>query len=147
MDRQFVELAILLYDCGVSLRKGKRVLGLIGIERSHVAIRTWIQKFGQRLSEAGRRPAADLPAAVLMDEKAVIQPCQEFAVFAVVDPETHHLLHAAVAPSRNTLITPRFLTELAELYGRAPPIVVRDWPAMAPSSPSSVLHGSSVTIA
>ena len=70
MDRQFVELAILLYDCGVSLRKVKRVLGWIGIERSHVAVWAWIQKFGWWLSEAGRRPAADLPAVVSMDKTA-----------------------------------------------------------------------------
>lgn len=37
-DRQLVELAILQYDCGVSLRKVERVLGWIGVERSHVAI-------------------------------------------------------------------------------------------------------------
>ena len=56
MDRQSVELAILLYNHGVSLRKVKRVLGWLGVERSHVAIWKWIQKFGQKLTEAGRRP-------------------------------------------------------------------------------------------
>lgn len=122
-DRQFVELAILLYDCGVSFRK---------VERSHVAIWTWVQKFGQRLSEAGRRPAADLPAVVLLDETAVTQHGEEFTLFAAVDPETRHLLHAAVAPSRNTLTTRRFLTELAELYGRVPPIVVTDGASYGP---------------
>jgi transposase-like protein len=125
-DRQFVELAILLYDCGVSLRKVERVLGWIGVERSHVAIWKWVQKFGQRLNEAGRRPAADLPAVVLMDETAITQHGEEFTLFAAVDPETRHLLYASVAPSRNTLTTRRFLTELAELYGRVPPIVVTD---------------------
>ena len=122
-DRQFVELAILLYDCGVSFRK---------VERSHVAIWTWVQKFGQRLSEAGRRPAADLPAVVLLDETAITQHGEEFTLFAAVDPETRHVLHAAVAPSRNTLTTRRFLTELAELYGRAPPIVVTDEASYGP---------------
>jgi putative transposase len=131
-DRQFVELAILLYDCGVSLRKVKRVLGWIGVERSHVAIWTWVQKFGQRLEEAGRRPAADLPAVILMDETAVTQHGQEFTLFAAVDPETRHLLHASVAPSRNYLTTRRFLTEIAELYGRVPPIVVTDGASYGP---------------
>jgi transposase-like protein len=51
------ELAILLYDSGVSLRRVKQVLGWIGVERSHVAIWKWIQKFGQRLGEADRRPS------------------------------------------------------------------------------------------
>ena len=131
-DRQFVELAILLYDCGVSLRKVERVLSWIGVERSHVAIWSWIQKFGQRLSEAGRRPAADLPAVVLMDETAVTQHGQEFTLFAAVDPETRHLLHASVAPSRNYLTTRQFLTEIAELYGRVPPIVVTDGVSYGP---------------
>jgi len=53
-DRQFVELVILLYDFGVSLRKVERVLGWIGVKPSDVAIWGWIQKFGRRLGEAGR---------------------------------------------------------------------------------------------
>ena len=131
-DRQSVELTILLYNHGVSLRKVKRVLGWLGVERSHVAIWKWVQKFGQKLTEAGRRPAADLPAVVLMDETAITQQGKEFTLFAAVDPETRHLLHAAVAPSRNTLRTRRFLAELAELYGRAPPIVVTDGATYGP---------------
>lgn len=99
-DRQFVELAILLYNHGVSLRKVARVLGWLGVDRSHVAIWTWIQKFGQQLEEAGRRPAADLPAVVLIDETAITQQGEEFTLFAAVDPNTRHLLHASVAPSR-----------------------------------------------
>jgi transposase-like protein len=131
-DRHLVELAILLYNCGMSLRKVERVLGWLGVERSHVAIWKWIQKFGQRLNEAGRRPAADLPAVMLMDETVVKQRGQEFTLFAAVDPDTRHLLHASVAPSRNTLTTRRFLTELAELYGRVPPIVVTDGASYGP---------------
>jgi transposase-like protein len=125
-DRQVVELAILLYNFGVSFRKVARVLGWIGVERSDVAVWGWVQKFGQRLSEAGRRPAADLPAVLLMDETVIKQRGQEFVLFAAVDPDTRHLIHAAVAPSRNYLTTRRFLTEIAELYGRAPPILVTD---------------------
>ena len=131
-DRQSVELAILLYNHGVSLRKVKRILGWLGVERSHVAIWKWVQKFGQKLTEAGRRPAADLPAVVLMDETTITQQGEKFTLFAAVDPETRHLLHASVAPSRNTLTTRRFLAELAELYGRAPPIVVTDGATYGP---------------
>ena len=116
----------------MSLRKVARVLGWLGVERSHVAIWTWIQKFGRRLTEAGRRPAADLPAVLLLDETVVNQRGQEFTLFAAVDPETRHLLHSSVAPSRNTLTTRRFLTELAELYGRMPPIVVTDGASYGP---------------
>lgn len=131
-DRQFVELAILLYDYGVSFRKVAQVLKWIGVKRSHVAIWTWIQKFGQRLDEAGRRLAADLPAVVLLDETAITQDGEEFTLFAAVNPETRHLLHAAVAPSRNYLTTWRFLEELGELYGRVPPIVVTDRASYGP---------------
>ena len=131
-DRQSVELAILLYNHGVSLRKVKRVLGWLGVERSHVAIWKWIQKFGQKLTEAGRRPAADLPAVVLMDETALTQQGEEFTLFAAIDPETRHLLHASVAPSRNTLTTRRVSQGTAELSGRIPPIVVTDGATYGP---------------
>ena len=141
-DRQVVELAILLYNFGVSFRKVARVLGWIGVERSDVAVWNWVQKFGQRLSEAGRRPAADLPPVLLMDETAIKQRGQQFVLFAAVDSETRHLIHASVAPSRNYLTTRRFLTEITELYGRAPPIVVTDGASTAPSSPDLVSHAS-----
>ncbi|WP_435186695.1 IS6 family transposase [Halobellus sp. EA9] len=125
-DRQVVELAILLYNFGVSFRKVARVLGWIGVERSDVAMWSWVQKFGRRMREAGRRPAADLPAVVLIDETVVKQRARQFVLFAAVDPETRHLIHTSVAPSRNYLTTRRFLTEIAELYGRMPPILVTD---------------------
>lgn len=37
-DRHVVEVAILLDDCGVSLRRGSQVLGWLGVERSHVVV-------------------------------------------------------------------------------------------------------------
>jgi putative transposase len=125
-DRHLVELAILLYDCGVSLRRVSQVLGWIGVGRSHVAIWQWVQKFGQRLAEADRRPAADLPAVLLLDETVIKQRGEQFMLFAAVDPETRHLLYAAIAPSRNYLTTRRFVEELRELYGRLPPLIVTD---------------------
>ena len=67
-----------------------------------------------------------------MDETAIKQQGEEFTLFAAVDPETRHLLDASVAPSRNTLTTRLFLAELAELYGRAPPIVVTDGATYGP---------------
>ena len=146
-ERQLNEVALLLYNFGVSLRKVEQVLGWIGIKRSDMAIWKLIQKFGRRLGEAGRRPAAGLPAVVLMDETAVTQHGQEFTLFAAVDPETRHLLHAVVAPSRNYLTTRRFLEEIGDLYGRVPPIVVKTGPATAPSSPNSVSHASSAAMA
>lgn len=128
-DRQHVELAILLYDCGVSPRKVSRVLGWIGVERSHVAVWTWIQKFGRRLRKAGRRPAADLPAVLLMDETAITHQGEEFTLFA------------AVAPSRNTLTPRRFPSGIAEVYGRAPPIVVTDRASYGPVfTPLGITH-------
>jgi hypothetical protein len=45
-DRQLDRLAILLYNHGVSLREIGRVLGWLGVDRSHVAIWKWIRKFG-----------------------------------------------------------------------------------------------------
>jgi len=45
-DPQVVELAILLYNFGVSFRKVARVLDWIGVERSDVAVWNWVQKFG-----------------------------------------------------------------------------------------------------
>lgn len=121
-DCQVVEVAILLYNFGVSFRKVARVIGWVCVKRSDVAMWTWVQKFGQRLEEAGRRFATDLSAVQLMDETVVTQHGHEFVLFAAGDLETRHLVHAAVAPTRNYLTARLILTEIAELYGRAPPM-------------------------
>jgi len=69
---------------------------------------------------------------MLLVETAIKQRGEEFTLFVAVDPETRHLLHAAVAPSRNYLTTRRFLAELGELYGRLLPIVVTDGASYGP---------------
>ena len=100
MDFPIVKLALLLYNCGVSLRRVSEVLGWMGVERSHVAVWTWIQKLGWQLGEAGRRPDTDLPAVCLSDETAISQHGEEFALFAAFDSETSHILHAEVADTK-----------------------------------------------
>jgi putative transposase len=101
-DTFVVELAIILYDSGVSLRKTKRVLGWIGVECSHVAVWNWIQKFGERLSATGWRPVAELPPTILLDETVVVQHGKQFVLFAALDPATREVVHLGVAPSRNS---------------------------------------------
>jgi putative transposase len=102
-DAFVVELAIVLYNSGVSLRKTKRVLGWIGVECSHVAVWNWIQKFGERLSATGRQPVAELPSTILLDETVVVQHGEQFVLFCALDPATREVVHLGVAPSRNYL--------------------------------------------
>lgn len=47
-------------------------------------------------------------------------------LFAAVDPETRHLLHAEVTHKQNYLAAWRFFEHVREVYGRVPPIVVTD---------------------
>ena len=121
-----VELAIGLYNSGVSLRKTERVLGWIGVERSHVAVWNWIQKFGERLSATGRQPVAEVPSRILLDEPVVVQHGEQFVLFAALDPATREVVHLGVAPSRNYLTTRRFLEEIEDLYGGLPEVVITD---------------------
>lgn len=94
--------------------------------------------------DADRRRAADLPAVCLLTETAISQYGEEFMLFAAVNPQTRHLLHAEVAPTRNYLTSWRFFEYLRELYSRGPPIVVTDGATMAPSSLNQPSRTSSV---
>lgn len=47
----------------------------------------------------------------------VKQQGEGFTLFVAVDPETRHLLHAAVAPWRNYLTTRRFLSGIPNCAG------------------------------
>lgn len=125
-DAFVVELAIVLYNSGVSLRKTQRVLGWIGVECSHVAVWNWIQKFGGRLLATGRQPVAELPSTILLNETVVVQHGEQFVLFAALDPATREVVHLGVAPSRNYLTTRRFLEEIEALYGNLPEVVITD---------------------
>ena len=78
-DHQVVELASPLYNFRVNFRRVAHVPGWIGVKWSDGTVWNWIQKFGPRLNEVGRRPAADLPAVLLTDETA-IKACLSLAV-------------------------------------------------------------------
>ena len=104
-----VELAIVFHNSGVSLRETERVLGWIGVERSHVAVWNWIQKFGERLSVTGWRPVAEVPSRILLDETVVVQHGEQFVLFAALDPATR-----------------RFLEEIEKPYGGLPEVVITD---------------------
>ena len=125
-DLFVVELAIVLYDSGVSLRKIQRILGWLGVDRSHVAVWNWLQKFGQGLSATGRQPVAELPETILLDETVLRQRGEQFVLFAALDPDTREVVHLSVAPSRNYFTTRRFLTELEAIYGTLPETVITD---------------------
>ena len=116
-DRFYVELAIVLYNSGVSLRKTQRVLGWLGVSRSHVAIWTWLQHFGERLVATGSQPVTTLPSTILLDETVIRQRGEDFVLFAALAPDTREVVHLSVAPSRNYLTTWRFFRETEELYG------------------------------
>jgi transposase-like protein len=125
-DRGIVELALVLYNAGLSLRKVELVLSWLGVERSHVSIWRWVVKFGQRLTATGRRPVAAVPPRVMLDETVVRQRGQEFTLFAALDPATRRIVHLNVYPVRNYLTTRLFLTEIEHLYGTVPSTIVTD---------------------
>lgn len=125
-DRGAVQLALVLYDAGLSLRKTQRVLGWLGVERSHVAIWKWIQTFGRRLLAANRQPVETLPSTVLVDETAIFQRGRQFTLFAAVTPTTREVVHLDVAPTRNYLTTRRFFEGIRAIYGQLPAVVITD---------------------
>lgn len=125
-DRFTVELAIVLYNSGVSLRKTRRVLRWLGVERSHVAIWKWIVKFGERLAATGRQPVVALPSTILMDETVVRQRGEDFVLFAALTPETREVVHLSVYASKSYLTTRLFFAEIEQLYGTLPKTVITD---------------------
>jgi transposase-like protein len=52
-DRGIAELALVLYNAGLSLRKFELVLSWFGVGRSHVSIWRWVVTFGQRFAATG----------------------------------------------------------------------------------------------
>ncbi|MDY6775054.1 MAG: IS6 family transposase [Halobacteria archaeon] len=123
-DESYVELGLVLYDAGLSLRKTEKVLNWLGVDVSHVAVWEWVNKLGEKLT--GSQPVNDLPDVILMDETSITQSGEEFTLFAALHPETREVVHLNLYPTRNYLTTTKFLREIEEIYDELPEAVVTD---------------------
>jgi transposase-like protein len=105
-----MKLGIQLHLAGLSLSDTVSVLAGLGVDRCRSTVHNWIQKADLQPTE-GRNPNY-----VAVDETVIRVNDQRYWLFAAVDPDTNHLLHVRLFPTRNQALTEMFLAELREKH-------------------------------
>ena len=101
-----------LHAAGCSLRETAAVLGLLGIERTHGAVWSWVHRLADSV---GDLPSAQ-PTRVAVDETAVRINGEWSWVYAAINLDTKLLLDAAVFGRRGTDPAAAFLHGLTQKH-------------------------------
>src|SRR6056297_4133453 len=104
--------AVRLHAAGCSLRETAAILGLLGVERTHGAIWSWVH----RLADSVGDPPSATPTRVAVDETAVRINGEWSWVYAAIDLETKVLLDAAVFGRRGADPAAAFLHGLTQKH-------------------------------
>jgi putative transposase len=84
--------AVRLHTSGCSLRETAEILELVGVERTHGAVWSWVH----RLADSVGNPPTPAPSRVAVDETAVRINGGLSWVYAAINLETKMLLDVAV---------------------------------------------------
>ncbi|MDF9748570.1 IS6 family transposase [Natrinema salsiterrestre] len=108
--RQLMELGIRLHLAGLSFSNTVRELEKFGVERSRKAVHDWVHK-------CDLQPAVDEnPNHIALDETVIQLDEYRYWLYTAVDPETNKILHIRLYSTTTTVLTERFLQELAEKH-------------------------------
>lgn len=103
-----MKLSVRLYLAELLPSDSISIFGELGIDRYRTTVHRWVQK-------ADLQPAEGQdPNYVAVDETVIRVNDRRYWLFATVDPDTNHLLHVRLLPTRNQAPTEMFLAELRE---------------------------------
>ena len=101
-----------LYFLGLSFRNVSRVIEPF-VQRSHVAVWEWVQKFNPKQIYPCKRVSA-----FLIDETMIQIGNTKSWLWVAVEPVHRVVLGVYISRHRNMLVTEHFLYSLVEKYGR-----------------------------
>ena len=104
--------AVRLHAAGCSLRETAAILELLGVERTHGAVWSWVH----RLADSVGDPPSATPTRVAVDETAVRINGELSWVYAAIDLETKVLLDVALFGRRGTEPAAAFLHGLTQKH-------------------------------
>jgi putative transposase len=107
--------AIHLYFLGLSLRNISKALSCLHIvNRSHTAIRDWIQKYKPKRLFYKRSNISEF----IIDETQIKAGSEYIWLWVAIGPEDRQILALDTSKERNMLIAERFITGLVRNHGK-----------------------------
>ena len=107
--------AIHLYFLGLSLRNTSKALSCLHIvNRSHTAIRDWIQKYKPKRLFYKRSNISEF----IVDETQIKVGSEYIWLWVAIEPENRRILALDISKERNMLIAERFIAGLVRAHGK-----------------------------
>lgn len=109
--------AMHLYFLGLSLRNTSKALsGLHIVERSHTAIRDWIQKYQPERMFYRRSKISEF----IVDETQLKVGSELIWLWVAIEPENRQILALSISKERNMFVAERFIGGLVKRHGQHP---------------------------
>jgi putative transposase len=105
-------VAVRLHAAGCSLRETAAILGILGVERSHGAVWSWVHLLADSVGD----PPSAQPTRVAVDETTVRINGEWSWVYTAIDLDTKVLFDAAVFGRRGTDPAAAFLYNLTQKH-------------------------------
>ena len=107
--------AMHLYFLGLSLRNTSKALSCLHIvNRSHTAIRDWIQKYKPKRLFYKRSNISEF----IVDETQIKVGSEYVWLWVAIEPENRRILALDISKERNMLIAERFIAGLVRAHGK-----------------------------
>ncbi|MGN6560258.1 MAG: DDE-type integrase/transposase/recombinase [Candidatus Nitrosocosmicus sp.] len=104
--------ALHLYFDGLSLRKTSIALSRF-VNRSHTAIRDWIQKYKPKKLSYLRKKIDEY----IIDETLIKVGSEYFWLWIIIEPKDNEILSITISKERSMLVAEKFLSKVVEKYG------------------------------
>jgi putative transposase len=109
--------AMHLYFLGLSLRNTSKALsGLHIVERSHTAIRDWIQKYQPERMYYRRSEISEF----IVDETQLKVGSELIWLWVAIEPKNRQILALSISKERNMFVAERFIGGLVKRHGQHP---------------------------
>jgi putative transposase len=107
--------AMHLYFLGLSLRNTSKALSCLHIvNRSHTAIRDWIQKYKPKRLFFKRSKISEF----VIDETQIKIGSELIWLWVAIDPKSRQILALSISKERNMFVAERFISRLVKSYGK-----------------------------
>jgi putative transposase len=112
---EYVGYGLYLYFLGLSLRNTSKALSYLHIiNRSHTAIRDWIQKYKPKRLFYKRSNISEF----IIDETQISLGSELIWLWVAIEPENRQILALSISKERNMFVAERFIAGLVKEHGK-----------------------------
>ena len=113
---KYIYYTLYFYFSGLSLRRASKILSSYFIQRNHVSIWNWIQKYHPKKLSSKRKKILEF----VIDETLIKDGSEYIWLWVAIEPKNREILALSISKERNMFVAERFLLTVVKDYGKRP---------------------------